>query len=113
MSKRPAGERPAGERLGAIPLGDATLDPGSAEVARIWVTNGAGATVLIDPGVLADAEMFGVLMADTIDHAAKAHAAALTITEEQAAALIWRGVDRARAAIDGGLGDLGATGRLN
>ena len=101
-------------RLRAIPLDSATtLDAGSAEVARIWITNGAGSTVLIDPNVLGDAEMFGVLMADTIDHAAKAHAAALGITEEQAAVLIWRGVDRARTAIDMGLADLESAGRLN
>jgi hypothetical protein len=98
----------------AIPLDRAPLGNDSAEVARIWVTNGRGATVLIDPGVLADAEMFGVLMADVIDHAAKAHARALGMTEEQAGVLIWRGVDRAREAIELGLGDLDRPeGKLN
>jgi glyoxylase-like metal-dependent hydrolase (beta-lactamase superfamily II) len=97
----------------AIPLGDAPLGETAAEVARIWITDGGGATVLIDPGVLDDAEMFGVLMADTIDHAAKAHAEAMDMTEEQAAALIWRGVDRARAAIEQGSSDLDQGGRIN
>ncbi len=96
-----------------IPLDDAPLGKDAAEVARVWVTDRGGATVLIDPGVLDDAEMFGVLMADTIDHAAKAHAAAMDMTEEQAAALIWRGVDRARAAIEAGSSDLDKGGRLN
>lgn len=97
----------------AIPIDDAPIGERSAEVARIWVTDGGGATVLIDPGVLDDAEMFGMLMADTIGHAAKAHAAAMDMTEEQATALIWRGVDDARAAseADGTGRDRG--GRLN
>jgi len=88
-------------KLRSIPVtGIASLGAESAEVARIWITNRKGSTVLIDAGVLSDAEMFGVLMADVIDHAAKAHAAALGMTEEQAAVLIWRGVDRTRSAID-------------
>jgi len=103
----------AGGRARAIPLGDAPLGERAAEVARVWVTDGGGATVLIDPGVLGDAEMFGVLMADTIDHAARAHASAMGMREEQAAALIWRGVDRARAAIAAGGGDLDQGGRIN
>ena len=102
-------------KLRAIPVADvASLGADSAEVARIWITNRKGSTVLIDPGVLSDAEMFGVLMADTIEHAAKAHAAALGITEQQAAALIWRGVDRTRATIDtGNVADTHPFGRLN
>ena len=97
----------------AIPIDDAPLGDESAEVVRVWVTNGGGATVLIDPGVLDDPEMFGMLMADTIDHAAKAHAAAMDMTEEQAAALIWRGFDRARGAIEQGSSDLDQGGRIN
>jgi hypothetical protein len=97
----------------AIPIDDAPLGDDAAEVARIWITDRGGATVLIDPGVLDDAEMFGVLMADTIDHAARAHAAAMDMTEEQAAALIWRGVDRARGAIARGSNDLDDGGRIN
>ena len=76
---------------GMIPPGD-----DSAEVARIWVTDRKGSTVIIDAGVLADPEMFGVLMADTIAHAAIAHARALGMPEDEAAALIWRGLDGAR-----------------
>jgi len=100
-------------RARAIPIDEAPLGEHAAEVARIWVTDGGGATVLIDPGVLGDAEMFGVLMADTIDHAAKAHAAAMDMTEEQAAALMWRGVDRARGAADRNSSDLDQGGRIN
>ena len=102
-------------KLRSIPLASASgLGPKSAEVARIWITDRKGSTVLIDAGVLSDAEMFGVLMADTIAHAAKAHAAVLGITEEQAAALIWRGVDTARATIDpDSVVDTNPNGRLN
>jgi hypothetical protein len=97
----------------AIPLDEAPLGDTAAEVARIWITDGGGATVLIDPGVLDDPEMFGVLMADTLDHAARAHAAAMDMSEEQAAALIWRGFDRARTAIERGSHDLDDGGRIN
>lgn len=90
-------------KLRAIPVNSVPSIRGdSAEVARIWITNGKGSTVLIDAGVLSDAEMFGVLMADTIGHAARAHAQALELTEEQALALIWRGLDRARRDVDRG-----------
>lgn len=88
--------KPRAIPLSAIPQ----LTDKSAEVARIWVTDRGGSTVVIDPGILADAEMFGVLMADTIGHAAKAHAAALGIDADEAAALIWRGLDGARPQVD-------------
>ncbi|HEX8554645.1 MAG TPA: DUF5076 domain-containing protein [Sphingomonas sp.] len=97
----------------AIPVDEAPLTPRSAEVLRVWITDRSGSTVLIAPDVLADAEMFGVLMADAIDHAAKAHAQALDMTQEQAATLIWRGLDRARAAIEGGSTNLDDGGRIN
>ncbi|MEI5686246.1 MULTISPECIES: DUF5076 domain-containing protein [Sphingomonas] len=88
--------KPRAIPLSAIP----DLGARSVEVARIWVTDRAGSTVVIDAGVLADAEMFGVLMADTIRHAAKAHAQALGIDAGEAEALIWRGVDSARPELD-------------
>ena len=88
-------------KSGPISVEDvAVLGEDSAEVARIWVTDRKGSTVIIDAGVLADPEMFGVLMADTISHAAVAHARALGIPEAQAAALIWRGLDGARPEPD-------------
>lgn len=65
----------------------------SREVARIWVTNGAGSSVWIDAGVLADPAVFGYLMADTIRHAARAYAAAWGMGEEAALEAIVRGVD--------------------
>ena len=61
---------------GPIDIPDGLLAPDSAEVARIWVTNGAGSTVLIDAEVISDPTVFGYLIADTVRHAAKAYAAA-------------------------------------
>jgi hypothetical protein len=48
----------------------AQLTSESVEVARIWITNGAGSNVLIDAGILEDPTVFGYLIADTIRHAA-------------------------------------------
>ena len=60
---------------GSIPLDDqAPLTKESVEVARVWITDGGGATVFIMPDVLGEAEVFGYLMADTIRHAARAYA---------------------------------------
>jgi hypothetical protein len=70
---------------GAIALdhGD-TLTDASAEVARIWITDGAGSAVWIDARVLEDPTVFGQLMADTIRHAARAYAGTWDIDEPAA-----------------------------
>jgi hypothetical protein len=60
----------------AIPLEDAPLTDKSAEVARVWITDGGGSTVFIQPDILEEPEVFGYLMADTIRHAAAAYARA-------------------------------------
>ena len=72
------------EQPGPIAIPDGLLAAGSAEVARIWVTDGAGSTVLIDAEVLADPTVFGFLIADTVRHAAKAYAAAWGVGEDAA-----------------------------
>lgn len=60
---------------GSIPLdANAPLTDESVEVARVWITDGGGATVFIMPDVLEEPEVFGYLMADTIRHAARAYA---------------------------------------
>jgi Domain of unknown function (DUF5076) len=69
---------------GPIKVPKGLLAGRSAEVARIWITNNAGSTVLIDAEVLADPKVFGILMADTIRHAAKAYAQAWSLDEEAA-----------------------------
>ena len=64
----------------------------SVEVARIWITNGAGSNVLIDAGILEDATVFGYLLADTIRHAARAYAGTWGIAEDAALQAIVDGV---------------------
>ena len=78
---------------GAIALekGD-TLTDASSEVARIWITDGAGSSVWIDAGVLQDPQVFGYLMADTIRHAARAYAGTWSIDEAAALQAIVDGV---------------------
>lgn len=60
------------------------LDERSAEVARIWVTDGAGCTVWIDADPLQDPRVFGHLMADTVRHAARAYSSTWSLDENQA-----------------------------
>lgn len=65
----------------------------SSEVARIWVTNGAGSSVWIDASVLEDPMIFGYLMADTIRHAAKAYAGTWVLDEADALQSIVNGLN--------------------
>ena len=68
-----------------IPLenGDVLTDD-SVEVARVWITNGAGSSVWIAAYVLEDPAVFGMLMADTMRHAARAYAGTWDIDEDAA-----------------------------
>ncbi|MFS0772348.1 DUF5076 domain-containing protein [Sphingomonas sp. 1P08PE] len=70
------------DRKGAIVLenGD-TLTDESAEIARIWITDGAGSSVWIAAHILEDPIVFGYLMTDTIRHAARAYAGTWSIDE--------------------------------
>lgn len=68
----------------------------SVEVARLWVQNGGPATCIIDPGLLQQPELFGMLMVDTVRHAARAYAQCYGMTEEAALARIWDGLDAER-----------------
>ncbi len=61
-----------------------TLSDDSAEVARIWVTDGAGSSVWIDATILQDPTVFGYLIGDTIRHAARAYATTWGIDEDAA-----------------------------
>ena len=81
------------EKLDEIALenGD-VLTEDSAEVARIWVTDGAGSSVWIRASVLEDPKVFGYLMADTIRHAARAYAAGYDLDENDALQAIVDGV---------------------
>lgn len=78
---------------GAISLeGGDVLTERSAEVARIWITDGAGASVWIDARVLGDAHVFGYLIADTVRHAARAYAGTYGLDEDAALQAIVAGL---------------------
>lgn len=69
----------------------------STEVARLWVENNGPATCIIQPDKLAEPEMFGLLMVDSIRHGARAYAQCYGMSEEDALRRIWDGVDMERA----------------
>ena len=68
------------------------LTDDSSEVARIWVTKGAGSSVWIDARILEDPHTFGYLMADTIRHAARAYAGTWSLEEADALQSIVNGL---------------------
>lgn len=80
-----------------------TLTDESAEVARIWITDGAGSSVWIDAGVLQDPTVFGYLIGDTIRHAARAYAQTWDLDEEAALQAI---VDGAFSELRDQVGDI-------
>lgn len=77
-----------------IDASKAGLKRDSVEVARIWITNNAGSTVLIDAGVLEDPHVFGILLADTARHAARAYAGVWKIPEDKALQAIVDGLGK-------------------
>ncbi len=64
----------------------------SAEVARIWITDGAGSSVWINASLLEDPRVFGYLVADTIRHAARAYAGTWSVDENACLQAIVDGV---------------------
>lgn len=68
----------------------------STEIARLWVQDGGPGHFIINAYKMPDARMFGMMITDTVRHAARAYAQSLGISEAQAAASIWRGVDEER-----------------
>ena len=101
-------------KLREIPLdhGD-VLTSESAEVARIWVTNGAGSSVWIRPDVLAEPEHFGYLMADTVRHASRAYAGAWGVDEGRALQAICDGLSAELREQFGEITTISAPGKLN
>ena len=65
----------------------------SYEVARLWVEDGGPATCIIQPERLESPEMFGLLIVDTIRHAAVAFSQCYGTSEADALARIWSGVN--------------------
>jgi len=90
-------ERHVGIMGGAIDLTDREeLLSNSVEIARLWVQDQGPGHFFINAYKMPDAGMFGMMITDTVRHAARAYAQALGITEAQAAVSIWRGVDDER-----------------
>lgn len=87
------------DHLRAIDLGDGgNLTDKSAEIARLWVTDGGGASVWIDVSLLDDPRAFGYLLAETIGHGAVAYAEKTGANPEDMLAEIVAGVSQRVAA---------------
>ena len=88
----------SGGRAGEIDVSSFGFLDGSSEFARFWSEPGGPLTCIIEPRALgADPFLFGMAMVDAIGHGAKAYAHAVGISEEQALARIWEGLDAERA----------------
>lgn len=82
---------------GAISVDEYDFLDNAVEVARLWVENEGPATCIIQPERLAEPEMFGMLMVDTIRHGARAFAQCYGMSEEDALHRIWSGLEMERA----------------
>jgi hypothetical protein len=78
---------------GAIDLSDQEerLENGT-EIARLWIQNAGPGHFFINAYKMAEAGVFGMMITDTI----RAYAHALGISEGEATAGIWQGVDAER-----------------
>ncbi len=86
-------------RQGEIDVSSYGFLAGSREFARFWSEPDGPLTCIIEPRALgADPFLFGMAMVDAVGHGAKAYAHALGISEEQALARIWEGLDAERAS---------------
>jgi Domain of unknown function (DUF5076) len=71
---------------------------GSREFLRVWAQEGGPVTCFINPvPVGGDPMGFGIALVDCIRHGAKTWAKATGVSEEEALARIWKGVDAERA----------------
>ena len=83
---------------GAIAVEGIDVLDNSLEVARLWIEDGGPATCLINPEILGEPEMFGLLMVDTIRHAARAYAQCYGMPEDEALGRILEGVQMETAS---------------
>ena len=69
----------------------------SAEFLRLWHRSDGRVTCFVNPAALApDPFAFGIAMVDAVRHGAKAWARAVGISEAEAEARIWEGLDAER-----------------
>jgi hypothetical protein len=70
----------------------------SQEFLRMWSGKDGPATCFINPAALgADPFLLGLAVVDIIGHGAKAYAQAVGITEQEAKARIWEGLNAERS----------------
>jgi Domain of unknown function (DUF5076) len=71
---------------------------GSREFLRVWAQEGGPVTCFINPvPVGGDPMAFGIALVDCVRHGAKTWARAVGISEAEAEARIWEGIDAERA----------------
>lgn len=71
---------------------------GSKEFLRVWAQEGGPVTCFINPvPVGGDPMAFGIALVDCVRHGAKTWARAVGISEAEAEARIWEGIDAERA----------------
>lgn len=72
---------------------------GSREFLRAWSKEDGPQTFFVSPhGLGADPFLFGMALCDCVEHAARAWARALGISETEALDRIWEGLDAERGA---------------
>ena len=72
---------------------------GSREFLRVWARQEGPVSVFVNPRpVGADPALFGIAMVDCVRHAALAYANATGLSEKEALARIWQGLDAERNA---------------
>ena len=75
----------------------ADMVQGHKEFLRVWAKENGPVACFVNPVALApDPATFGIAMVDCIRHAARGWAKAVGISEEQALARIWEGLDAER-----------------
>ena len=76
----------------------AALIEGAREFLRVWAMENGPVTCFINPVPLgADPFAFGMALVDVVRHGARAYARAVRISEAEAEARIWEGLDAERA----------------
>ena len=73
------------------------LVEGATEFLRLWATPDGLFTCFVNPRPLGpDPRLLGVALAEAVEHGARAYARLTGITQDEAAARIWEGVDADR-----------------
>jgi hypothetical protein len=85
-------------RAGEIDVAAFDFLDGSSEFARLWAEPEGPMTCIIEPRALGpDPFLFGMALVDAVQHGAKAYAHATGVSEGDALARIWEGLDAERA----------------